>query len=634
MLAEQLYLAAPKQASEHLEVALQLSRNIQFAWGEANCLGWLAYLYEQTGDIDRALDYYNKSLAYYETQPGKKSDLAVVLNNIAAIYKDKGRLNEAMQYHWRSLGIAKEIKRKDLEASSYGNIGLIYFNQGKILEALDLYTQALKLNEETGDADGVITILQNIGSLYQDQGQYTEALHYFKRTLDLCLQISDRYSLGYTYNYLGKLHDQMGRQDSAMIYHQKALDIRNEIDDQQGIAHSLKNMGIMYEKMARHADAKLSFERSLKIFERIDDNWGVAVVTNKLGGLLLRHEQNYSQAEALLLQSLALSKSLGYPLDIRNAAENLQFLYRMQGSWKRALDMNDLYIAMRDSTQNDNIRKSTLKAQLRYEYELKVAAYKSEQIKKDAIVLGRIAEQKVIRNGLLVGLGVMAGFAFFVFKQRNRISKEKQRSDMLLLNILPAETAAELRQTGEAKAKKYDDATVMFTDFTNFTQAAEQLSPEALVAEINHCYSEFDKIITRHGIEKIKTIGDSYMAASGLPSWQPNHAERMVRAAIEIRDFVDQYFQTSPLGKYGGGIRIGIHSGAVVAGIVGINKFAYDIWGDTVNIASRMESSGEAGKINISAATYGQVKKSFVAAHRGKVHAKNKGDVDMYFVEA
>lgn len=202
-----------------------------------------------------------------------------------------------------------------------------------------------------------------------------------------------------------------------------------------------------------------------------------------------------------------------------------------------------------------------------------------------------------------------------------------------MLNILPVETAQELQLTGEAKAKKYDHVTVMFTDFTNFTIASEYLSPEDLVTEINHCYSAFDEIISRHGIEKIKTIGDSYMAAAGLPVVNETHASDMVHAAFDILAFTKEYFKTSPLGAYGGGIRIGIHSGPVVAGIVGINKFAYDIWGDTVNIASRLESSGESDKINISGATFQLLDETVNGIYRGKISAKNKGEIDMYFVE-
>jgi len=227
----------------------------------------------------------------------------------------------------------------------------------------------------------------------------------------------------------------------------------------------------------------------------------------------------------------------------------------------------------------------------------------------------------------------MIVFSLIVFRQRNKISKEKQRSDELLLNILPSEVAEELKEKGSADAKLFDDVTVMFTDFKGFTTIAEKLSAKDLVGEINYCFSAFDNIIHKYGIEKIKTIGDAYMAAGGLPVANKTHAKDVVSAAIEINKFMEEHKQQRLReGKEIFEIRIGIHTGPVVAGIVGIKKFAYDIWGDTVNLASRMESSGETGKVNISGSTYEFVRNDFTCTYRGKIQAKNKGEVDMYFV--
>jgi class 3 adenylate cyclase len=220
-------------------------------------------------------------------------------------------------------------------------------------------------------------------------------------------------------------------------------------------------------------------------------------------------------------------------------------------------------------------------------------------------------------------------------KKNEHLADEKQKSDNLLLNILPEETAEELKERGSAQAKAYDSVTVMFTDFRNFTSMAEKLSPEKLVAKINECYSAFDEIITKHKIEKIKTIGDAYMCAGGLPEVNHSHPEDVIRAALEIVDYMEKHKQDKiKLQEPYFEIRIGIHSGPVVAGIVGKKKFAYDIWGDTVNIASRMESSGEAGKVNISGSTYELVKEKFNCGYRGEIEAKGKGKIKMYFINS
>lgn len=221
-----------------------------------------------------------------------------------------------------------------------------------------------------------------------------------------------------------------------------------------------------------------------------------------------------------------------------------------------------------------------------------------------------------------------------VEERTKELQIEKSKSDDLLLNILPLETANELKLQGFSKPKQFDQVTVLFTDFKNFTSISEKLSAHELVEEINFCYSNFDRIITKYGIEKIKTIGDSYMCVGGLEISDKEIVVNTVNAALEIRDFMAQEsIRRKENEEFYFDIRIGLHTGPVIAGIVGIKKFAYDIWGNTVNIASRMESASEPGKINVSGETYEIIKSEFSCEYRGKVMAKNKGDIDMYFVE-
>lgn len=206
-------------------------------------------------------------------------------------------------------------------------------------------------------------------------------------------------------------------------------------------------------------------------------------------------------------------------------------------------------------------------------------------------------------------------------------------SERLLLNILPAPVAAELKASGSAAPVSYASATVVFTDFEGFTKIAERMQPTELIAELDMCFSFFDQVILRNGLEKIKTIGDAYMFAGGLPAQNKTHAVDAVLAAMEIQSFMNQTRELKQsLGLNYWQLRLGIHTGPLVAGVIGQNKFSYDIWGDTVNTASRMESAGETGKINISETTYLAVRDFFETEARGKLEAKNKGPVEMYFV--
>jgi class 3 adenylate cyclase len=221
-----------------------------------------------------------------------------------------------------------------------------------------------------------------------------------------------------------------------------------------------------------------------------------------------------------------------------------------------------------------------------------------------------------------------------VHQRTQELESEKQKSENLLLNILPAETAEELKQFGAAKAHRHNGVSVMFADFKEFTMIASNMDPEQLVQEIHYCFSTFDEIMEMYDLEKIKTVGDAYLCAGGINEDEQAGAVRIVRAALEIQAFMNAIaFERKEQGKPYFETRIGIHTGTIVAGVVGVKKFAFDIWGDTVNIAERLQSNGEVGKVNISKSTFEMVKDHFHCLHRGKIVAKHKGEVDMYYVE-
>ncbi len=210
------------------------------------------------------------------------------------------------------------------------------------------------------------------------------------------------------------------------------------------------------------------------------------------------------------------------------------------------------------------------------------------------------------------------------------ILKEKEQTDNLLANILPKKTADELKKKGKVTSSKFKMVTVLFSDIQGFTKIAEQMNPEKLIDELDSFYFQFDTVVEKYNIEKIKTIGDAYMAAGGIPVKNRTNPVEVVLAALEMQYFMHE------LKKENAEIwdlRIGIHTGSVIAGVVGQKKFSYDIWGDTVNTASRMESSGEIGRVNISGSTFKLVQHFFDCEYRGKMPVKYKGELDMYFVK-
>ncbi len=287
-------------------------------------------------------------------------------------------------------------------------------------------------------------------------------------------------------------------------------------------------------------------------------------------------------------------------------------------------------------------RKQKLVESMRSEYALDSIVYAQEKQEQKA----RLQRADYFRNVLLLVLLSAATIGFLLLRRYRTnikqkkvlvekngiIENERQRSDELLLNILPVAISEELKMQGKAKARRYETASVMFTDFKSFTKISEQLTPEQLVNELDNYFKAFDFIISQYGLEKIKTIGDAYMCASGL-SDRASTPLNMVRAALEIQEYLSDIKQDKMRSgePYFEG-RIGIHTGHVVAGVVGVKKFAYDIWGDTVNIAARLQETCETGFVNISESTFSEIRYNFECRYRGKLHAKNKGEIDMYYV--
>lgn len=214
----------------------------------------------------------------------------------------------------------------------------------------------------------------------------------------------------------------------------------------------------------------------------------------------------------------------------------------------------------------------------------------------------------------------------------SQLAQEKEKSDQLLLSILPEATAEELKDKGTSSPRFYENVSVLFTDFKGFTKIAMTMPPEKLVEELNECFSAFDEMIEKHKLERIKTIGDSYMCAGGIPTPNSTNAVDAVSVAKEMLGWLTDW-NKNIANAHAWEMRIGIHTGALVAGVIGKKKFAYDLWGDAVNIASRLVSNGEEGKINISADTYNLVKDKFPCTYRGEIAAKNRGNIAMYFVE-
>lgn len=588
----------PDLSIQYAKEASDIAEKIDFKEGAALALKDIGLGYYLQGKYLETLDYWERSLKVFYVI-NDSSNIARLLSNIGAVYFNNGDDSKALEYYLKSLRVAEKIQDTLRIVTAMNNIGAVYMNKPSTQDkALQYFIQAVPLSELLGEEADVGTATVNLGEIYFRKGDHEKALFYFKKSLEA---YKDSENATYSLNSIGKLYASEGNFKLAKKYHQDAYEIAARLSARQDMVISLLGLADMYMKQENYKDALAS----------------------------------YKQAE-----TIAKEINVGY--ELKNTYEGLALAYSRLSDFTNAYKYQKLLTGIKDTLYNVETDKKMLGLQFDFEIQKKEGQITLLQKDKDLQELN-IRRQKLAKNALIAGLGLILIIAFILYRNyRNKVKVNKildrQNAEIqhLILNILPSEVADELQKTGHATPKYYESVSVLFTDFVGFTRIADTLSPQEVVAELNDCFIAFDEIIESHNLEKIKTIGDSYMCAGGLPRKDGQddlHAVKIVRAALQIQEYMkgkNEARKASGLSPWD--LRIGIHTGPVVAGVVGKNKYAYDIWGSTVNIASRMESNGQPGQINISASAYELVADNYDCTHRGKIFAKNVGEIDMYFI--
>ena len=561
---------------------------------------------------------------------GFNKGLALANKNIGMGYYFKGDYLEALAAWEEALNIYTKIGDRRGIANMLSNQAAIYYNQGDDAKSLELDLKSLKIAEETNDTLRVISSLNNIGTLYLNKTTtYNKAIENFKKAYYLSGKINDNQGLGSSAVNLGTTYYKLNDDDKSLFFLNKAI---KALEGTQDIIWALNYLSKVYSRRQEFDKAFETHYKAIEYSKAVDSKLDLTQSFISLAQTFAS-KSDFKSSIKSYKNALFISVPSKFITENKDIYEGLKNAYSNINDYKNAYKYQELLLAIKDTIYNVNTDKKL--GLLQFNFDLEKKESKIKLLTKDTELKQKeISRQKIVRNSFIGGFVIVLLFAGIFFKQRNRIGKEKKRSDELLLNILPEEVAEELKEKGEAEARLMEEVTVLFTDFKGFTAMSEKLSPKDLVRDIHECFSAFDRIMEKYGIEKIKTIGDAYMAAGGIPVEDPDQATNIIKAAFEIRQFIEEgkarkIANNLPFFE----IRIGIHTGPVVAGIVGIKKFAYDIWGDTVNTASRMESSGEPGKVNISSTTYEKVKDQFNCTHRGRISAKGKGEIDMYFVE-
>lgn len=527
--------------------------------------------------------------------------------------------------------LIKATKESESDSTSY-YLSAGYLDRGNALlllgdfhEALEAYIESTKWAKKDEDEELLAGLLVSIADTYSMMGNSVSAELYYDKSITLLRQLNNPIMLATALLNAGDEYYNTEQYDKALSNFEESGKLFEQEDYLVGKAYNVGNIGMVYAKQGKHDLAKTNMNEAIALLEENEDYYPISVFLQYMSELYVE-QNNYDLALEYAERSLGLATRYNLKDQISSANMQLSQLFERTGNVEKAFDRYKAHIIYRDSIINLE----------RFE---KMNSYEISQKESQEIIFKE--KQKSQRIVLWSTIGVLALillFAYSLFKQIKFVKKankviaiEKERSDTLLLNILPEDTAQELKDNGRVVAKKYPSVTVLFSDFKGFTSYAENLSPEKLVETIDHYFSKFDLIMEKHGLEKIKTIGDAYMAVGGLSFDNNDQAKDMVLAAKEMNDFVNQTkHDDATTATFD--IRIGINTGSVVAGVVGTKKFAYDIWGDAVNVASRMESNSEPGRINISENTFQLVKEDFDCEYRGELAVKNRGTMKMYFV--
>jgi adenylate cyclase len=543
-----------------------------------------------------------------------------LLRNLS--FNEVNNLDRAVKYAEELISLSKQEGNNLYLYRGYFQKGNKKRLLGDLEEALDAFFKSGEAARKEKFVRGEGSAYMSIADIYSISDNHNNAMLYYNKAISTLRQSKDSILLAAAISNAGDEYLNHKNYDSALLYFNESTVISENANYLVGKAYGLGNIGMVYANIGKNNLAEKNINEAIRILEESEDYYPICVYLISMSDIYLKKGD---QAVALnyAMKSLKLAQQYGLKEQISDANLKLSELYEKAGNPGESFNYYKSHIAYRDSV--NNIKSVQKMADLRTDYEVS-----QKQVEVDLLNQEK-RNQRIMVISLFIILGLTTVLLGTLYWYYRTISREKKRSESLLLNILPAETALELKRNGKVDAVKFDQVTVLFTDFVQFTAIAEQVEPEQLVKSIDYYFKGFDEITTKYGLDKIKTVGDSYMCACGLPTVNKTHARNVINAAKEMINLVRSELNAEDsLSHFE--IRIGVHTGPVVAGIVGIKKWQYDIWGDTVNIASRMESMSKPGKVNLSETTYHQIKDEFPCEYRGEIEVKNHGQLKMYFL--
>ncbi len=587
--------------------ALELAEKHGIKWTKGQILNHKANAHRGLAEYGTTLRCLEEALNIYEDLGDTRSQ-GTVHASMANLYFSQGQFANALQCFYKAVSIQEKLNNKKALSTLYGNMGLLFVDLKEIEKALEYLEKALALSEENNNMVEVSAWLGNIAGVYMNMSDHANALMYMAKALRVAEELSLKQHIANHTANMGSIYGDFGEEEAALEMFEKSLVIMEDLGRKEGIGVIHLNMGMSHRRLGRFDEALRRYRKALDLHESQGEEVHISQVYQELGNLYSKPEYSHynpTQAEEYFSRSAALNQKLGvHNFDLH--LDYYNFLKR-EGRWQEALQQHEIYSELKEKALSDKVKLNASVLDQR----LQLAAYE-----KEIAIANSVADARL------------------------------EVTTTLLHKVLP-ETVAQRMLGGETEiADYYPSVSILFADIEGFTPMSADMPAVIVVRLLNYVFQQFDRIMKKHGCEKIKTIGDGYMAVAGAPNPCDDHAERIAAAALEMQHSIElpeSIREHLPPGTRFG-LRIGLHTGSVIAGLIGEDRFVYDVYSDAVNTAARMERHGDVNRIHVSNDFFQHLQNRLLLnaaggmnlhfVRRGDVEIKGKGLMRTYFMES
>jgi class 3 adenylate cyclase len=611
-----------QKSLELAEEARKISEKESFSKGLAESLRTYAYQQTRKNNFAEGNAAAKQALELFQKQKNKQGQSHAILSLGLAAMKT-GNFKESASLSKKGLDIARELNNKNEQANWQKSLGLAYMYLGDEKESLNALLQAVSLAQEVENKANEAEALGFIGMVYEQRlSDYPNAQKYYARACAVNQSANFKRGEAVALNNLGLVFERQKDFKTALEQYQLSLALTREIGYPLLEATILNNIANIEVEQNRLAEAIESHRQALKLRREASNKLGEVNSLNNLSEVEYRLG-HYDEAKDYAMQGLNLARSIEDIIEEVESLLKLAKLYtdKKYNGYKLTSAIEVLTQAL-EAAKKDDVPDSLYRVheELARVYELNGDSAKAlEHHKAFHDIQGKVFNNEKDRN-----LKSMQ-----IAHQVEQIQREQELTEQLLMNVLPPSIAKRLRTEEKTIADKFSEATILFADIVGFTKLSAKIGAEKLVGMLNQIFTAFDGLAGKHNLEKIKTIGDCYMVVGGLPIQNKTHCEDVAAMALGMLGELEKFNKKN---KTALKIRIGINTGQVVAGVIGKKKFIYDLWGDAVNTASRMESHGEPSKIHVTEAVYEKINKSYKFKSRGKIEVKGKGVMETFFL--